>query len=414
MSQQWWNSWEEGDTVCPEEFVATAARLLEVAVQVTSAAGGGAPRTVREHLVDGLAESLSTDGPSAVVRLDARAVHSGARADLRDSAQRLNGLLLELVESSAARAMDTVVGEPQLAFESHCVGYIWTPAVAALLAGGTGTRVARDHYNEWLWQLVTLRDALLPFVQPERIRVAVDGLGLRRVEQARDRLILDLVTRRASFLSIVAHVASVLGVAGPVPGAAYGVRTASALVLPAFLARRELEASPWLFDLAPETLAGSVGFIVAGGVESSASVLTSSRPVGEVEVVAIEGELLADREQLVLEVGFDDNRWRVDGGAVVTGHRYALRPAQASGEFVVGDEVSGCEILREPGSVRPSAGLRVVPTHGQWPLVAGILGRLSPGNAVLWSGQDVSALSASTDNSGDGLVLIDVRTHGGR
>lgn len=201
-----WAPWREPTRVSGADFIAEADRLLEAAVGATVQTSGLARREVRRLLVEGLAESLSTFGPLAVVRLDTRAQNLGARRDLQQSAELVNRLILEHVDAADPRGEEGRGVGADSGFVSHCVGYVWTEPVAQVLVGPTGIHMARNHYNEWLWQLVTLRDALIPFTRPQAVRVLADADGLRGLEGSRDRFVYELTTRRITFDTLFAHV----------------------------------------------------------------------------------------------------------------------------------------------------------------------------------------------------------------
>src|SRR5690606_34613231 len=89
-------------------------------------------------------------------------------------------------------------------------------------------------YNEWLWQLVLLRDALIPFTGQQRVRFRADRDGLTRLADARDRFVVEIMTRRVAHAALTRFAAELLA-PGAVPGDVrefYGFQADGALVLP--------------------------------------------------------------------------------------------------------------------------------------------------------------------------------------
>ena len=397
-----WTPWSTPTRITAAEFIDAAGVLLDAAVDATTRTSSLAGEAVRRTLIEGLAESLSTDGPLAVLHLDTRGFNLGARADLQRQTEQAGRFILERLGDLAG---GHAPGDDR--FVSHCVGYVWSPGVVQLLIGPTGTHVARNHYNEWLWQMVALRDALIPFARPEAVPILADASGLRRIEPSRDRFVFELSSRRVSFETLLSHAAAVTGAVDPAPAGAYGVSSDGVAVLPAFLIHRRLDSSPWVFDLVEPSPSRRDGYII-GADSDSPDLIEAPSSLSAVTVVSIDGELRAVDDGLVLDVGFDGHRWQVDAGAIATGHRRALRPSGQGTAAAPAVEISGCRVLRSPAPVHSDGEPVVIPTGGQWPLVAALLGRITPGHAVLWRGEETDSLASATAHDG-GLVLVDLR-----
>ncbi|WP_214104237.1 hypothetical protein [Acrocarpospora catenulata] len=394
-----WNDFDGGRAVAPETFVAAASTLLDSAV---AAAGGG--EATRAHFIAGLQASLSTSGPYATLRLDAGLADQGVRGELRENAIAVSEVVLDLVRSTPG----TGVPGP-LDIHSNCVGYAWIPPVVDLLIAGPGLHAARNLYNEWLWQLVLLRDALIPFTDPARVRVLADADGLTRLQDARDWFTVQVMTRRIAHAAIVRFAAE--AVTGGYAEGAYGFQHGGAVVLPPVALDGDLLGPAYLLGRRDGTLVAEDTAYFVQGREDGESASTLSAPVravGDVEVVSLTDRLVPGppgpgaTRTLSLVVDFDGHEWTADLGRALRGHRYAARPAAAAAAGAAATVIgawSGCAVLRQDGEVAvPEGG--VIPTGGQRALTLALLGRIRPGNVVLYTGQEV----------GGQQILLDIRS----
>jgi hypothetical protein len=406
-----WNDFGPQSVATARDVVRAAGGLLDAAVR---ACGGGDP--ARRDLVAGLAAILSADTAYSTLRLDTGATDHGPRHELAAQAERASAYVLELVDDVAIR--DT----PRLSdIRSSCVGYVWTPEVVERLIKPSDQHRARNLYNEWQWQLVLLRDALIPFTDPTVVELAVGADGLTRLSDARDHFVVELMTRRISHATIVDFAAE--AVLGRHRTGAFGFTTARATVLPPVVTARSLKVPAYLLSYTPlvEPPLPTATFLVPSVDDYWA---TPSEPIhgaprarDEVEVVALHSQLSrgAPHDEgalsLDLSVGFDSHAWSVDLGQALRGHRYAHRPSASIGDpgRPADEQVSawsGCAVLRVDQSVDAPRGVQLIPTGGQVPLGLALLGRLRPGHVVLYAGEDVASLEAEV---GPDLVLIDVR-----
>lgn len=396
-----WNDFGAGRAVDPAMFVAAANALLDGAV---AAAGGG--EEARADFIDGLAACLELAGPYATLRLDAGPADQGVRGELRDNAAAVSEVVLDLVRSTPAADAPR---RPEV--HSNCVGYSWTPAVVGRLIGGDGLHAARNLYNEWQWQLVLLRDALIPFTDPARVRLLADADGLTRLRDARDWFAVQAMTRRIPHAAIVRFAAEAV-TGGHVDGA-YGFQHGGAVVLPPVALDGDLLGPAYLLEWREGTLVDEpTAYFVPGAEdeEPAGTLPVPPRAVGDVEVVGLADRLVpgppgpGGARTLSLVLGFDGHEWATDLGRALRGHRYADRPAAVDGTAGPADAVAaagawpGCAVLRQDGEVAVPGG-GVIPTGGQRALTLALLGRLRPGDVVLYAGQEV----------GGGRVLLDIR-----
>ncbi|MGR6919473.1 hypothetical protein ACU635_35010 [[Actinomadura] parvosata] len=392
-----WNDFAEGRAVDPATFVAAASTLLESAV---AAAGGG--QATRADFIAGLEAGLSTSGPYATLRLDAGLAGQEVRGELRENAIAVSEVVLDLVRSTSGTP-----GVPDI--HSSCVGYAWIPPVVERLIAGPGMHAARNLYNEWLWQLVLLRDALIPFTDPSRVRLLADAGGLTRLQDARDWFAVQVMTRRIAHAAIVRFAAE--AVTGGHAEGAYGFQHGGTVVLPPVAFDGELLGPAYLLSPHEGALVaeGTAYFVQGQEDGETASTLSApAREIGDVEVVGLTDRLVPGppgpgaTRTLSLVVGFDGHEWAADLGRALRGHRYAARPAGSGDSRPTATTVgawSGCAVLRQDGEVAVPGG-GVIPTGGQRALTLALLGRLRPGNVVLYTGQEV----------GGEQILLDIRS----
>lgn len=421
-----WTGSAAGDRLTPADFVALAARLLDAAVAATDGQA-----STRRAMVEGLREILTVDQPASTLRLDVGRAPDRARGELTAQAVAVADVVVDLVEAQPPADV-----EP-FDLRSHCVGYQWTQEVTSLLLR-PDRHAARNLYNEWQWQLVLLRDLLLPFVDPRPVLLAVGPTGLHHAADGRDAFVTRLMTRRVAHADVVALAALATG--GPTAPGAFGFTQEGAAVLPAVLSSTSLDEVPsHLLAWEPGRPELPVGVALVPAEEDQLAaarepVSAAPRRLEDVDVVDIASHLStapvpadADRGGVPVDlvVGFDEHVWRVDLGQSLRGHRYAIRPAADAGtgddpvDGVSGGSVggarggaadhafSGCAYLRGDGDtlVRPT-GTQLVPTGGQRDLGLAVLGRSTPGDVVLYRGQSTADLVRV---HGPDLVLLDLR-----
>ncbi len=115
-------------------------------------------------------------------------------------------------------------------------------------------------YNEWLHQMVLLRDALLPFTNWQDVPLLITPTGLRHTEPARDAFLTELLVRQIRHTSIVAFARNVVtGASGPV---GYGFEASGGTALPAVLDQPSLTAPRHLLTWRPAPAVGEAATYV--------------------------------------------------------------------------------------------------------------------------------------------------------
>ena len=207
------------------------------------------PEVDREPLLQSMAATLAITGREACLPLEALAFADPMRHELTLQAARIGRTLAAwAAEANRARVALGHFGRDRaetLELRSRCDGHLWTEKATSILTGGHGGPVIMQLYNEWLHQMVLLRDALLPFENWEQVPLplALHGgfRGLRGLEPARDRFLAQFLTRILPHASVVDFTRSLFEPAGTRgtarDGDLYGFQAEGGLVLPAVVGR---------------------------------------------------------------------------------------------------------------------------------------------------------------------------------
>ncbi|MFH8702979.1 hypothetical protein [Streptomyces rubrogriseus] len=295
--------------------------------------------------------------------------------------------------SWATEALERLLTDPvplpagPLVVRSHCYGHLLTPPAAGLLLGRRGGPVTMQLYNEWLHQIVLLRDALLPFTNWQDVPLLITPTGLRHTEPARDAFLTELLVRQIRHSSVVAFAReAVTGASGP---AGYGFEASGGTALPAVLGRPPLTTPRYLLTWRPDPAVGEAATYVPEVPDYYAAPRTLVEDLPP--ATATSGPLtartrtapVADGARTArVEVTHDGTTARVDLGQALRGHRFARREDPAAGDAP--GSVDVWSALRAPGLVWTRAGEAVLDATGQDDLVVlALLGRLYPENVVL-------------------------------
>ncbi len=196
---------------------------------------------VRRDLLAGLAASLATDGRESVLGVEHfERTGDDRRRELARQARVIGSGITNLAEQ-------TTVPVGGVVLRSNCEGHVWTPAAAAHLTGTPHAPVVMQLYNEWLHQLVLLRDALLPFRNWEQVRLRVDEHGLRRIEDPRRAFLADYLTRSPRHDAVVRFAASSVSEVR-IPQRAYGFRVEDGMALSSVVTGSPLHSPRGLLD----------------------------------------------------------------------------------------------------------------------------------------------------------------------
>jgi hypothetical protein len=225
------SEWDLSEGVfTPSEIVTGVAPLLLTVLSKLGNDPQGHPSS-KKLLLENLANSLSTNSRESTMPIKDTQGKS-ARQEIQAQANKIGIYLVE-----QARKLDLENPNLNIDIRSPCEGHLWTHAAANLLMGPRSNGQLMQLFNEYIHQMVLLRDALLPFENYQDVRFHIQktksGPGLRRFEKARSALLVECLTRAVSQKTLV-EVAKVF-TAPDLPTGGYGFQYSSFVVLPAFL-----------------------------------------------------------------------------------------------------------------------------------------------------------------------------------
>lgn len=392
-----WNSFGPGDAVTAREFVSVAAGMLKSVVRWLGDRG-------TDELSRGLRSTLATSGRESALPLDSMVTDDDIRSEISRQADDIGSALIDWVsvEMSGWTATDEV--EPAPFVRSHCDGHPWTLPAVHLLTGPFGGPESMQGYNEWLHQMVLLRDALLPFANWEEVILPVNSDGLRRLEEHREAFLAELFFRQVRHTSIVGYARQVVG-GGDGP-AGYGFRYSGGVVLPAVVGRSIRRTPRALLSWQPAPTAGHADadatfvyaeddyFSAARSIPNDAAGESDHDPsdVPEVSVRVVKRPLhdlgRTDSELLSLEICIDDDPARyVDLGQAVRGHRYAYHADQGSGDVLSpappARRLTAGEVLAAPQLVWARRGTFMIDALDNSYVGLALLGKIYPENVMI-------------------------------
>lgn len=380
----------------------------------------------RRPLLQSMSATLSIEGREASLPLTALNFADPLRRELTVQAAEIGRQIAawatEANEIGIARSRFSRRALGQLELRSRCDGHLWTERATGLLTGQRGGPVVMQLYNEWLHQLVLLRDALLPFENWEPMPLPLhvhEARGLRGFEPARAAFLADFLTRIATHASIVAY-GRALFEGGPVSpdSDAYGFQAELGLAVSSIIGRDDIASAPkGLLTWHPTVVAQpEPGRTLAFRCALADYFAASRSPLGQSADLQLEdgAAIIAEGATLLLEVDAAGNKHRVDLGQCLRGQRFAYRPT------VGATAVEAIEIkhhgaraaLERPGLVTAQSGVHVFDTAGDPLLVLALLGKIYPENVVLAESAPWSAVLAAGKGYGAKFVLVTGDTAG--
>lgn len=218
----------------PRQIVAGCAPLLEAVLHHL----GPEPSntfSARSMLLENLASNLQLHTRESSFRIDVTTTDAG-RKEIAMQALKIGETLVQYAYDTPEPKFN-----PDLDIRSPCEGHLLKPQVAELMFGPRSQMHLMQIYNEYLHQMVLLRDALLPFHNFAEVLIPIEGkadrksLGMRLIEHSRSLFLAEFMTRGIS-QQLIFNVAKAL-LAPKLPNtSAYGFQYAYGLILPAFVA----------------------------------------------------------------------------------------------------------------------------------------------------------------------------------
>ncbi|PWW07438.1 hypothetical protein DFQ01_102332 [Paenibacillus cellulosilyticus] len=399
-------------------------RELDTLLEVISIRLGDAADP--EALHRNIEASLAISGRESVLSLASADSEVTSRTELSKQAdligRRLADWAREFSSQQWARSRCSAEALSSLLIRSRCDHHLWTPRVTDLLMGPLGGPIVMQLFNEYLHQIVLLRDALLPFDNweevPIELRADSSGKGLRYTEQARAQFLTELLVKQVSHQSIVRYAQAVL--APSLAPVGYGFQYRLGTILPASLTSNLATTTKYLLRWYPvyttasnrisdpiEQLA-SVAFVYAyddyytaprSQIGQGEPTVLNEHQASQQEDASSEARLHAfhtdgqtDRVQLQYQLQLRDTNIAVDLGQLLRGHRFvyhtepnsqhapSLAAIQEPAQPVI---YSAQELLQQPGLVTSDAGIHLIETGGDPLIQRAVLGKLYPENVIL-------------------------------
>ncbi|KAG9843291.1 hypothetical protein KCU68_g7788, partial [Aureobasidium melanogenum] len=182
------------------QIVEGCAPLLETVLHHLGPSPADRP-PAREMLLDNLASNLALGTRESSLEIPAK---DASRKEFAAQAVKIGKTLV-----TYARKIKDVSFDPDYAIRSPCEGHLLKPAVALLMFGPRSLSHLMQIYNEYLHQMVLLRDALLPFDNYDEVIVSITAgegkqrLGMRFTESTRMGFIAELMTKATTQKSVV-------------------------------------------------------------------------------------------------------------------------------------------------------------------------------------------------------------------
>ncbi|KEQ58350.1 uncharacterized protein M437DRAFT_59426 [Aureobasidium melanogenum CBS 110374] len=211
------------------QIVEGCAPLLETVLHHLSPSPPNQP-SAREMLLDNLASNLALGTRESSLEVSAK---DASRKEFAAQAVKIGKTLV-----TYARETKDVSFDPDYAIRSPCEGHLLKPAVTLLMFGPRSLGHLMQMYNEYLHQMVLLRDALLPFDNYEEVVIPITAgegkqrLGMRFTESNRMSFIAELMTKLTTQKAVVRSAQSLLA-RDLAADNAYGFQYRYGVILPA-------------------------------------------------------------------------------------------------------------------------------------------------------------------------------------
>lgn len=394
----------------PRQLVEGFAPLLDA---VVFRLGNDPPNSkpARARLLDNLAANLATDTRESTLRLVEPLDVS--RREIKDQANRIGKSLVQWARGSSSKSFN-----PDMSLRSPCEGHLLTPSNVDLMFGDRAAPHLMQLFNEYMHQMVLLRDALLPFQNYQDVLIPVDrqARGIRHLEPARSKFLAEVLTKHATQQGIIAYAKAVLapGLLSNA-GAGYGFQYAHGTVLPAFLAggptplhllqylpaKIDESATEFSFDYKYQDYYSAPRGEISTGTSTPSSHLqiypeTRAINVESASISNSNDSRTSSSRYLELRLELDNGKCTsVDLGQIARGHRYSYPIQNASDKEIT--KFTPGYIVHDPLSILQSenSGLLTAQEGGvhvilvKDPVIAlALLGKLYPENVVVLPGNE--------------------------
>nr|WP_255807408.1 hypothetical protein [Cohnella mopanensis] len=384
--------------------------------------------TDMEALLANIQATLAISGRETSLPIGSLIVEDKARAELARQAHNIGVTLttwareFDSEELALKRYGKEILGS--LLFRSRCDHHLWTHEVTNMLTGPAGSPAVMQLFNEYLHQIVLLRDTYLPFDNWQEIPIELrdrSTKGLRDREQSHSAFISEFMLRPISHKLLVRYAQSVLGV--ELPSVGYGFQYRLGTILPASLASPLVESpiyllhwypvwtavdesgeAPWpiAFDYAyPDYYSASRSQAGAGIPYSHQEKEPKLRTINEAQFHVAGKE--EDKVHLDYRFRINTVDYAVDLGQALRGHRFKYRPltnaniatenAVEKHSEIISHQAE--EIVGLPNLVTHVSGIHLIRTGGNELLRWALLGKLYPENVIVLERGDTEEIVAS-------------------
>ncbi|KAL4815744.1 hypothetical protein BDW67DRAFT_185466 [Aspergillus spinulosporus] len=418
----------------PRQLVHGFAPLLDTVLHHLAPDSSATPP--RTQLLANIAALLSTETRESSLPFPRSS--SGevdrSRAEIRRQANRIGQ---SLVQWATEVTDDTA--RPDLVLRSRCEGHLLTPENVQLMFGPRSKPHLMQLFNEYMHQMVLLRDSLLPFANYEDVRIPIidsvddDGeiklRGLRFMEAAREKFMARLFAKQVSQAQVVEMARALLtprpamNTTAATATMGYGFQYMHGLIIPAlFMDPTEEDTPLHLLQYIPAHVDPSYEEITfdyeyadyysapkleipSGSVKSSlATVSQTESPRVQIASLALAPALETGQQslqvrQLDLRLELDNGQnISLDLGQIARGKRYSYGPSSSDDSVLENSIIhhaahelfmSGSGLEVDPGLVTASKGGFHVITAEERILALAVLGKVYPENVVLLSNRDV-------------------------
>lgn len=338
------------------QIVQACAPLLETVLHHLGRDAPSGP-TARDMLLDNLASNLALNTRESSLQLHAT---DAGRVEVAAQAIKIGKSLV-----GYAREAHEVAYDPAYVVRSPCEGHLLKEKVAQLMFGPQSRSHLMQIYNEYLHQMVLLRDALLPFDNYQDLVIPIvqrkRPLGLRFIESTRTLFLAELLTKAITQKTMF-KLAQNLLLPESQSSAGFALQYRGGLIVPGFLngskSTRLLSYLPAQLDVGRDVVFESKIEDYFSAPRSELTVHPS--PSGELRVLnacslaatSPEEESNPGIQHLALQLDFGQRQHAlVDLGQIARGRRYAYD-------------------IRSEKAVLPGTSDMPMQNHTQWDVLA--------------------------------------------